>query len=117
MSEPTDTRRQSAPLWLAVAALQVATVAGLTFAWDDDVDSTATTVDWAFVALILATPAALAVSWAAGWWLRRRTGPPGSWSVRLIGAATHWGTAALLVPAALLALPLVAMSVFVEPIG
>ena len=39
MSEPTDTRRQSAPLWLAVAALQVATVAGLTFAWDDDVDS------------------------------------------------------------------------------
>lgn len=118
MSRPRDLPQGSTTAWVAVAALQVVVVTVLALVWGSgESDSSATTVDRAFVALILGTPAALATSSAAGWWVRRRGAPPASRTVRVLARSTHWCMLALLAPAAVLALPLAAMAVFVEPIG
>jgi hypothetical protein len=91
-------------LRLTVAAAQVCVIAALSWLWSTgNSDATATTVDWSFVGLALATPAALAVSGWIGWKLRSRTGPTCRAIIRSAASVAQWMTLGLLALALLTA--------------
>lgn len=69
-------------------------------------DASATTVDWAYVGLVILTPIALGLSALVGWRSKRRAVSRGSSAVRSIAAATQWTTLGLL-----------ALSLLFAPIG
>jgi hypothetical protein len=104
---------------VAVALVQVVLLVGLAWSWsgDTDKDATATTVDWGFVALILATPTVLAGSFLVGRLVKRRTSDPSSRLGRGFARTVQVTTLVLLVPTLLLALPLAAVAILIEPIG
>jgi len=100
------------------AVLQVAVIAVLVWVYlTGDHDASATTVDWAFVWLIIATPTLLAASFLLGRLVRRRTAAPSSRLERSVAWTVQATTLLLLVLTGLTAPLEVLMSIFVEPIG
>jgi hypothetical protein len=99
--------------------VEVVLLVGLVWAWsgDTDHDATATTVDWAVVVPILATPAMLAGSFETGRLVRQRTAAPPSRVARVFAWTTQITTLIILVPPLLFALPITMMAIFIEPIG
>ena len=116
--EGSFARRGMSPT-VAAALFQVVVLAGLVWFWsgDTDTDGTATTVDWEFVALILATPTVLAGSLLVGRFVRQRTAASPSRMSRVFASTTQITTLIILAPTLLLALPLTMVSIFIEPIG
>lgn len=100
----TDTVSPRARLILAVAQLGV--IAGLAWLWTGtSTDASATTVDWAFVGITVATPLVLAVS---GWIgsrvrRRRRSRPAEPRTTRRVALIVQWITLGLVAFAILVA--------------
>ena len=92
---------------LAVAAAQILlifVIGGLW--WSGSSDPSATTVDWLFVGLVIATPIALALSGMVGWKSKRRAVSAGTRATRSVAAVAQWTTLGVL-----------ALSVLVAPIA
>lgn len=104
--------------WIAVAVAQVGVLVGLAwFWWSADSDPSATTVDWGFVVLSLATPTALAGSFLVGFLVKGRTSAPSTRIGQVFAKAAHVTTLVFLVSTLLIAPALVVGSIVFEPIG
>lgn len=105
-------------LRLAVASAQVCVIAALTWLWSTgSSDATATTVDWAFVGLALATPLVLGLSGWIGWRLHKRSGRTGPATIRSAAVLVQWTTLGLFTLALLTAPLAIFGAVVFGPMG
>lgn len=103
---------------LAVGAGQILLIVGTGWLWlTGSSDASATTVDWSYVWLAIATPITFAVSGLVGWKSTRRAVSPGSLAARSFTVVTQWTTIGLLALSVLLA-PIALLGALVfDPMG
>jgi len=96
----------------------VCLIAALAWLWSTgSSDATATTVDWAFVGLAIATPLAFALSGWIGWRLHELFGPTGPATIRSVAFVAQWTTLGLFALALLIAPLAIFGAVVFGPMG